>query len=290
MNISEELSPVADWWKKEGKRCIVILCVGALIALGAYAWVSRERRLDAEASVYAYGVTQYTIQELEDAVQKYGDRDVGAVIKMRLAKMYFEGKEYEKALEIFKAVADEEIYTVFALDPKFGVAACEEALEKWDEAQKAYEQIVEVEGGESMYGFQAKLGSARCYALAHAGEEGRFEKFEAIKKECADDLAKINVVDMMMSYVKNYEKREYVRSEGNAQSSAEAKAEPSAEAKPAAAAKTQNAPAEVKAKAPAKAEKAPVKTEKAPKAPQKAPAEVKKSAEKKPAAQPAKTK
>jgi predicted negative regulator of RcsB-dependent stress response len=281
MNISEELSPVADWWKKEGKRCVVILCVGALIALGAYAWVSRERRLDAEASVYAYGVTQYTIQELEDAVQKYGDRDVGSVIKMRLANMYYQGAEFEKALEIFKAVADGDVYTVFALAPKFGIARCEEALENWGEAQKAYDEIAETEGGESIYGFNAKLGSARCYALAHIGEEGRFEKLEAIRKECENDVEKRSAVDMMMALLRNYDpKREYVSKEADAGAPAEV-TEP----------KTEAPAAEEKAKAPVKAEKAPAEVRaEAPAKTEKAPAETKKADDKKPAAQPAKAK
>lgn len=281
MNISEEISPVADWWKKEGKRAVMILCIGGLIALGAYAWVSRERRLDAEAAVYAYGVNPYTIQELEDAVQKYGDRDVGAVIKMCLANMYYQGAEFEKALEIFKAVADGDVYTVFALAPKFGIARCEEALENWGEAQKAYDEIVETEGGESMYGFNAKLGSARCYALAHIGEEGRFEKLEAIRKECENDAEKRSAVDMMMAVLRNYDpKREYVSKEADAGAPAEvteAKTEaPAAEEKAKAPAKAEKAPAEVKAEAPAKTEKAP--------------AETKKADDKKPAAQPAKAK
>jgi hypothetical protein len=132
--------------------------------------------------------------------------------------------------------------------------------------QLSYDEIAETEGGESMYGFNAKLGSARCYALAHIGEEGRFEKLEAIRKECENDVEKRNAVDMMMAVLRNYDpKREYVSKEADAGAPAEVTE-----------AKTEAPAAEEKAKAPVKVEKAP--------------AEAKKADDKKPAAQPAKAK
>jgi DNA repair protein RadC len=132
---------------------------------------------------------------------------------------------------------------------------------KDDEAVKSIYYVCRING--------VKLNDCLIFANGNMFSyyvSGRFEKLEAIRKECENDVEKRNAVDMMMAVLRNYDpKREYVSKEADAGAPAEVTE-----------AKTEAPAAEEKAKAPVKVEKAP--------------AEAKKADDKKPAAQPAKAK
>ena len=206
MNTPEELIPLADWWKKDGKKYLAMALVAGLAALGVYLWMSKERRLDAEAAVYACGVGDFQAQELEDAVQKYGDRDIAPVIKLRLAAKYAELEDFGKALEIYTALANEKsVPETLMFAPEYGVACCQECLYNWTEAKKAYDAIAE--GPASAYTFEAKLGSARCHAFID-GVADKTERLEALKKECEKDAFAVMRIEKTIEAVKGWEKRE----------------------------------------------------------------------------------
>ncbi|MBO7207762.1 MAG: hypothetical protein J6W10_09160 [Kiritimatiellae bacterium] len=206
MNTPDELIPLIDWWKKDGKKCLAMALVAGMAALGAYLWMSKERRLDAEAAVYASGVGEFQIQDLENAVQKYGDREVGAVIKLRLAKKYVELGDYTKALEVYTALVNEKsVSEALLFAPEYGVASCQESLYNWAEAKKAYDVIAE--GPASAYAFDAKLGSARCYAFIE-GVTNKTEKLEALKKDYEKDALAVMRIEKTIEAVNGWEKRE----------------------------------------------------------------------------------
>lgn len=206
MNTPDELIPLIDWWKKDGKKCLAMALVAGMAALGVYLWMSKERRLDAEATVYASGVGEFQTQDLENAVQKYGDREVGAVIKLRLAKKYVELGDYTKALEVYTALVNEKsVSEALLFAPEYGVASCQESLYNWAEAKKAYDVIAE--GPASAYAFDAKLGSARCYAFIE-GVTNRTEKLEALKKDYEGDVFAAMRIKKTIEAVNGWEKRE----------------------------------------------------------------------------------
>ena len=206
MNTPDELIPLADWWKKNGKKYLAMALVAGVAALGVYLWMSKERRLDAEAAVFACGAGNYQTQDLEDAVQKYGDRDVSPLIKLRLAAKYVEVEDFTKALEVYTALVNEKsVPEALLFAPEYGVACCQESLYNWAEAKKAYDVIAE--GSASAYIFDAKLGSARCYALVE-GVTNKVEKLEALKKDYGKDSLAVMRIEKTIEAVNGWEKRE----------------------------------------------------------------------------------
>lgn len=206
MNTPEELIPLADWWKKEGKKYLAMALVAGMAALGVYLWMSRERRLDAEAAVFACGAGDFQTRDLEDAVQKYGDRDVSPLIKLRLAAKYVEVEDFAKALEVYTALVNEKsVPEALLFAPEYGVACCRESLYNWAEAKKSYDVIAE--GSASAYTFDAKLGSARCYAFVE-GVTNRIEKLEALKKDYEKDALAVMRIEKTIEAVNGWEKRE----------------------------------------------------------------------------------
>ncbi len=206
MNTPDELIPLADWWKKNGKKYLAMALVAGVAALGVYLWMSKERRLDAEAAVFACGAGNYQTQDLEDAVQKYADRDVSPLIKLRLAAKYVEVEDFTKALEVYTALVNEKsVPEALLFAPEYGVACCQESLYNWAEAKKAYDVIAE--GSASAYTFDAKLGSARCYALVE-GVTNKVEKLEALKKDYGKDSLAVMRIEKTIEAVNGWEKRE----------------------------------------------------------------------------------
>lgn len=206
MNIPEELIPVIDWWQKDGKKTVAILACAGLVALGVYLWIAREKRLDVEASSFAYGAGM-TVEQLKTAAAEYADRDVAGVIKLRLAKAYAEAGDFTAALDVYTALAAEKSVPVaFAFAPEFGIASCQESLGNWSEARKVYDSIVAEAKADMPVVFDAKLGSARC--LAFSGDrDGAVKGLEALKAACVADTAAVETIDETIDAVKRWQKR-----------------------------------------------------------------------------------
>ena len=207
MNIPEELIPVIDWWQKDGKKTVALAACAGAVALAVYFWVAREKRLDAEASEYAYG-SNYTVQQLQDAADRYSGRDVAGMIKLRLARAYAAEGEFAKALEVFSAVADgKSVPAAFAASPEFGIAKCKEALGDWAGAKAAYDSVAADGQADATLVFEAKLGSAR--GLAFSGDrDGAVKALEEMKAAAGEDQAAVEAVDRSLDLAGRWQKRE----------------------------------------------------------------------------------
>ena len=208
MNTPEELIPVIDWWQKDGKKTVALVACAGLVALVVNFWISRDKRLDAEASNYAYGSENYSVQQLQDAVVTYAGRDVAGLIKLRLAKAYFADGEFEKALEVYTELVNEKsMPEAFAFAPERGVARSNEALNKWADAKVAYESIISSDKANPALQFDAKLGVARCVAFGGARDEA-VKTLEALKASCSSDQVALDLIDQNLDVVKRWQKRE----------------------------------------------------------------------------------
>ena len=203
MNIPEELLPVVEWWEKDGKQTVAILLVAGLAVAGYYGvkgW-RENRRLAASDAL----MTAYTAEELEEAVANYGSADSGAALKMRLAKKYFDTERYQEALDAYKAL-EKSAPDGFEDVPAVGAAQCLEALGRFGEAAKAYDDFVEKKP-KSFLALTAQLGSAR--SLAASGDKAKaLERLEALKKDLEGDDAASSRVESTIALVKRWEKRE----------------------------------------------------------------------------------
>lgn len=209
MNIPEELLPVVEWWEKDGKKTLAVAAVAGVVALGIWSWRAHREsvREDAAAALIGYG----DADSLQAAVDGYGALESGPMLKLKLAAAYFarqEDGDVQKALELYDELcASGSAPAGYEGIPVVGRAECLEALERWDEAAKAYAGFVEEASTNSCLRLTAQLGAARC--RAQIGErDAAVADLEALKKELVSDDAAVARVDATLDVVKRWVKRE----------------------------------------------------------------------------------
>lgn len=186
---------------KEIKSILPWLLAAGIVVAGYHGvkkYLADKRAAAAEAVANAY-----TTEELEDAAAKFKGSKADGVIRLRLAKSYFDSANYDAALEIYQAL-DGKAPDGFEDVPAVGKAQCLEALGKFAEAGAAFDAFVEA-NPKSFLALTARLGSARC--VAQSGDRDKaVEALEALKATLDDDLAKSRV-ESTIELVKRYEKR-----------------------------------------------------------------------------------
>lgn len=257
-----ELLPVWDWWVKEGKSTLTMLLVVAIAVMGFYAWKNYQKRNAAAANQVL--VNAISTEDLESAVKDYGSTKVGPALRLRLAKAYYDeaiddSAKYEKALEVYDELVKSSDNAAFADVAVVGRAYSLEGLEKYDEAQKAFEGFAQTSTNSYLL-LTAQLGAARCKMLGGKKDEA-LKDLEALKAETKDEMAKARI-DSLIDVVKRHDpsrKRQAASMfdlADSAQKSLEAEKKPEAPAvKPAPAAK----PAAPEAAKPAAAPTPPAK-------------------------------
>ena len=251
--MNEELEQLLQ----ELKSTLPWFLAAGIIVAGYYG--VRKYVTDRRAAASEIVSSAYTTDELEDAVSKFGSSKSGGLLRLRLAKSYFDAGSYESALDIYNEL-DGKAPDGFADVPAVGKAQCLEGLGKFDEAAEAYDAFAAA-NEKSYLALTAKLGSARCAAQS-GNRDKALEALEALKAAAADDEIAKSRIETTIDLVKRYEKREerslfdaadaaQKQIEGEAAKKEEAKAEeaPKAEAPKAEAPKAEEAKTE-----PAKAE------------------------------------
>ena len=186
LRTNPELYPLIEWWEKDGKSTVIWLLVAALAVGGWYGWKYRQ-----ETVRLAQDPDFYTVEELEDAVAKFGGSKAGGALKLRLAKRYFDFGRFEEALAQYEALIGQ-APDGFADIPVVGKAQCLEALGKFAEAQKAFDDFAEA-NPKSYLALTAQLGAAR--SIAQAGDKAKaLARIEALKAaNTGDEIAKARV-------------------------------------------------------------------------------------------------
>ena len=178
-----------------------LLAAGIVVAgyHGVRKYMADKRAAAAEAVSNAY-----TTEELEDAAAKFKGTKTEGVLRLRLAKSYFDSANYDSALEIYESL-EGKAPDGFEGVPAVGKAQCLEALGKFDEARAAFDAFAEA-NEKSFLALTAKLGSARC--IAQAGDRAKaIETLEALKATVGDDELSKSRVESTLQIVKRYEKR-----------------------------------------------------------------------------------
>ena len=187
---------------KEVKSILPWLLAAGIVVAGYHGvrkYMADKRIAAAEAVSNAY-----TTEELEDAVAKFKGSKAEGVLRLRLAKSYFDSANYDSALEIYESL-EGKAPDGFEGVPAVGKAQCLEALGRFDEARAAFDAFAEA-NEKSFLALTAKLGSARC--IAQAGDRAKaIETLEALKASVGDDELSKSRVDSTLQIVKRYEKR-----------------------------------------------------------------------------------
>ena len=185
---------------KEVKGLIPYIAI-ALIVVGGYYGVKHHieaKKVAASSEV----VNALTVEELEGAVTEYGSTATGPVLKMRLAKQYFDAGRYEEALaqyeDLEKAPAEG-----FEDVPVVGKAQTLEAMGKYDEALAIFEKFA-AEKPNNYLTLTAQLGAARCVA-EKGDKDAALKQIETLKAATTDALSKTRIEvteDCIKRYVK----------------------------------------------------------------------------------------
>jgi len=184
-----ELIPLIEWWEKDGKQLVLWLVVAAIAVGGWYGWKNHRAAVKAAASDAL--VSTYTVEEIEDAVAKYGTTGSGNALKLRLAKGYYDAGRYEEAMAQYEGLVGK-VDAAFSDIPVVGRAQCLEALGKYAEAKAAFDAFVAEKPGNYLQ-LTAQLGSARCAAEAGDGKAA-LDALAALKvANASDELAKARI-------------------------------------------------------------------------------------------------
>lgn len=161
----------------------------AAVAVGGYYGVKHHvaaKKIAASEAV----VSAYTAEELEEAVSKFGSTASGGALKLRLAKKYFDAGRYQEALDQYEALT-KEAPDGFADIPVVGRAQALEALGKFAEAQKAFDDFAAANPNNYLT-LTAQLGAART--LAEGGDaKAALDRLAAFKASATDDLSKSRI-------------------------------------------------------------------------------------------------
>ena len=200
MNLKQnpEFIPLIEWWEKDGKQIVLTLLV-FLVAFGGWKYY-KLHTAQVKAAASDALASSFTTEELEGAVAKFGDKDAGGALKIRLAKSYFDGARYEEALAQYEALVGN-APDGFADVPVVGKAQCLEALGKYDEAGQAFDAFAEA-NAKSPFALTAQLGAVRC--ICRSDKTKALARLDALKAANKDDeLAKMRI-EATESLVKRY--------------------------------------------------------------------------------------
>lgn len=242
--INPEFLPLIEWWEKDGKEYVIGLLIAAVVVGGWYGW--KHHRASVRDAASAAITSTYTTEEMEDAVSKYAGTPSGGVLRLRLAKGYFDAGRYEEALAAYEALAAGGAPDGFADVPVVGRAQCLEAMSKFEEAQKAFDAFAEA-NPTNYLALTAQLGAARC--IAQAGDKKKaLARIDAIRAANKGDEVASARIDAAESLIKRFEKEKPVAAEAKPAAEAKAEAKPAAkvETKPVAKPAAEAKPAEAK--------------------------------------------
>ena len=199
-----ELIPLYDWWKKEGKSWLVTLALAGAIVAGFYGakhWM-HSRRMAASSAL----TSANTVDELEMAVAQHGSSKPSGLMKLRLAKSYYDAGRFQDAYDTYSKLSGSAIegFDDFA---KIGLAFSLEGLGKFDEAGKAFADFAADESNaKSIFLLTAKTGAARCKAQS-GDKEGAVKDLEALKAEYDKDGVEAARIDDLIDACKRWEPR-----------------------------------------------------------------------------------
>ena len=203
MNLKKnpELLPLVEWWEKDGKSTVTWLLVAAIAVGGFYGWKHHRAAKKAAASEAVASAISTTA--LEDAVANFKGAATEGVLKIRLAKNYFDAGRYGEAMKQYDELAAMKL-DGFADIPVVGKAQCLEALGKFGDAFAAFDAFAQANTNGYLT-LTAQLGAARCLAQDGKKDEA-LKRLAALKDATKDDALANRRVESTESLVKRFEK------------------------------------------------------------------------------------
>ena len=200
MKINPEFLPIIEWWEKDGKQTVIWCLIAAIAVGGWYGWKNYRASVKNAASEAL--ISAMTTDELETAATKFSSSDAAASIKIRLAKSYYDGGRYNEAMAVYTEL-DGATPAAFADIPKVGKAQCLEALGKFADAAKAFDDYAEA-NPKSYLALTAQLGAARSYAQL-GDKKKAVSRLDALKAANKEDSLALARIEATLELVNRYE-------------------------------------------------------------------------------------
>ena len=203
MNLKKnpELLPLVEWWEKDGKSTVTWLLVAAIAVGGFYGWKNHRAARKAAASEAVASAISTTA--LEDAVANFKGAATEGVLKIRLAKNYFDAGRYDEAMKQYDELATMKL-DGFADIPVVGKAQCLEAKGRFADAFAAFDAFAQANTNGYLT-LTAQLGAARCLAQDGKKDEA-LKRLAALKDATKDDALANRRVESTESLVKRFVK------------------------------------------------------------------------------------
>ena len=165
--------------------------VAAALAVGGF-YTVKNYRASRKAQASEAFVSAYTAEELEEAVSKFGGSDAGGVLKLRLAKKYYDTGRFQEAMDLYSSFGASGGPVGFADVPAVGMAQCREALGDFAAAAADFEAFADANPS-SYLALTARLGAARCAAQAGDSAKALAKLKEIAQSVKGDSLAEARV-------------------------------------------------------------------------------------------------
>ncbi len=202
-NLPEELLPLYDWWKANGRQSLILIALFVVVAGGGFAW--RHWQTTKLTMANQELLKANSLDELESAVANHGSTKVGNAARLRLAKAYYDSAKYEEALNAYDTCIVKGTPVGFKEIAELGRAHTLEALNRLDEAMTAYQNF-EKTNAEHFLQPKAIMGKARVLTLQGNRAEAQ-TMLENLKAEKTGDAEWEMEITTLEKIISRYEPR-----------------------------------------------------------------------------------
>ena len=159
--LPEELLPVYDWYRTQGRQLVMATAVLLLVALGTAAFL-RHRANQGDLASAALMTTK-NVEGLENLKNQYGGTRVAPLVDLRLAEAYFNAGNLKGARGVYETFLKRHGNHPMAGNARVGLAATLEAEQSFEEAGAGFESFASEHPDHYLYPV-AVMGQARCLA------------------------------------------------------------------------------------------------------------------------------
>jgi len=149
---SNKLYELWAWYEANRKRvhvwAFVITLVGVIVAYAI--WSAGQKQLHANTAIFRLGEPLSVIargeasaEDMAKVAEKYEGTSAAERALMQSGALYFQEKEYQKALDTFTQFSQKHPKSNLAGSAAYGIAVCQDALGKDEEAMVAYQGLIQ---------------------------------------------------------------------------------------------------------------------------------------------------
>lgn len=174
--IDEDMQRLKNFNNQHGRTVTTILMV-ILIAIIGFRFISSQKtKKSLEASTALASAS--SVQDFEAIVEKYKNIPSAPVIKLQLAKLYFDSGTYDMAITTYNELKDQHTDTLVGIAASLGIANCLEARGQLEDALQQFDSFIS-NNPDNFLEPQAILGKARLLDILGRTAEAKelVEKF-----------------------------------------------------------------------------------------------------------------